>query len=315
MPMSKTKLAILIASLSVIASASAKATSVILVAQDNDVVAEYDATTGAVINASLVSGLNNPNGLAVSADNAILVSSVGTAGAGVVAKYDLTTGAAINANFVTGLRYPEGIFVDSNNNLYVSNSGRTSGSDAGNCVGKYNASTGATINTQLVGTYVASATYVDSQNNLYSAGYNGIGEYNATSGAVVNANFSTDAGVSQFAAYGNDLFATNTNQHCIFEFNLLTGTLINPDFITLASNSFLTGLATDASGHLFIADDANHLIGEYDATTGAAINADFIPDPGGPEQIVITNVSVPEPSTLCLLALGSAGLLAWRRHV
>jgi hypothetical protein len=68
-------------------------------------VGEYDATTGAAINANLITGLNEIFGLAVS-DNKLFVCT-GTEKKGMfvftVGKYDVTTGAAISANFIKGL--------------------------------------------------------------------------------------------------------------------------------------------------------------------------------------------------------------------
>ena len=56
-------------------------------------------------NASLVSGLNSPVGVAVSGGN-LWVTNQGTVG-----EYDATTGATINASLVSGLNGPYGIAV------------------------------------------------------------------------------------------------------------------------------------------------------------------------------------------------------------
>jgi hypothetical protein len=62
-------------------------------------VGEYDAATGAVINASLVTGVSEPEGLVLSG-NTLFVSS-GEANGGSVGTYNATTGAPINPNFIT----------------------------------------------------------------------------------------------------------------------------------------------------------------------------------------------------------------------
>ena len=53
-------------------------------------IGEYNATTGAVINASLVSGLNDPSGIAVSGGNLSVIEPWAAAQIG---EYNATTGA------------------------------------------------------------------------------------------------------------------------------------------------------------------------------------------------------------------------------
>jgi hypothetical protein len=69
-------------------------------------VGEYDATTGAAINAAFITGLNSPNGLTLDDNNHLFVVNTGN---GTVGEYDATTGAGINPNFITGLGTPGGI--------------------------------------------------------------------------------------------------------------------------------------------------------------------------------------------------------------
>src|SRR5258707_1052328 len=73
------------------------------------VVGKYDATTGAAISATFITGLNRPGGLAVLGNTLFVANS----GGGTVGKYDAKTGAAINATFITGLNRPEGLAVKS----------------------------------------------------------------------------------------------------------------------------------------------------------------------------------------------------------
>jgi hypothetical protein len=63
---------------------------------------EYNATTGAAINASFITGLSEPEGLAVSGNDLFVVNTL----ADTVGEYNATTGAVINANFITGLLGP-----------------------------------------------------------------------------------------------------------------------------------------------------------------------------------------------------------------
>jgi DNA-binding beta-propeller fold protein YncE len=73
------------------------------------VVDKYDAKTGAAINASFITGLGFPLGLAVLGNKLFVVDFA----SGTVGKYDATTGEAINANFITGLQFPTGLAVKS----------------------------------------------------------------------------------------------------------------------------------------------------------------------------------------------------------
>jgi hypothetical protein len=99
-------------------------------------VGEYNATTGAVINANFITGLELPRGLAVSGNN-LFVTNWG-APYSTVGEYDATTGAAMNANFATGLNTPGGLAV-SGNDLFVADYGNST-------VIQYDTTTGAVIN-------------------------------------------------------------------------------------------------------------------------------------------------------------------------
>jgi hypothetical protein len=82
-------------------------------------VGAYNATTGALINATLITGatLNSPTdiGLAISGNTLYLPKTPYT-----VATYNATTGAAINVNFAAGNDHPVGLAI-SGNSLFVVN--------------------------------------------------------------------------------------------------------------------------------------------------------------------------------------------------
>jgi hypothetical protein len=99
---------------------------------NNGSVGEYDAITGAAINANFITGPNS-FGLALSGNNLFVANWVGTT----VGEYDATTGVAVNANFITGLNNPTGLAL-SGGNLFVS-------SYNGGTVGEYDAATGDPI--------------------------------------------------------------------------------------------------------------------------------------------------------------------------
>ena len=91
---------------------------------------------GSTINASLISGLSNPNGIAISGNDLF----VATQNPGTIGKYT-TSGATVNSSLITGFDSPQGLAV-SENNLFVSNTGDGT-------VGEYTTS-GATVNANLI---------------------------------------------------------------------------------------------------------------------------------------------------------------------
>ena len=68
-------------------------------------IGEY-TTSGATVNASLVSGLTNPAGIAVSGSDLFVVNQ----GSGTIGEYT-TTGVTVNASLVSGLDNPSGIAI------------------------------------------------------------------------------------------------------------------------------------------------------------------------------------------------------------
>ena len=108
-------------------------------------VGQYDATTGATINANFINGGQGLNWPSERSDrnNHLFVASNGTDS---VAEYNATTGATINATFINssqGLSNPVGLAMDGNNHLFVANA-------VNSTVGEYDATTGATINPAFI---------------------------------------------------------------------------------------------------------------------------------------------------------------------
>jgi streptogramin lyase len=100
-------------------------------------IGEYDALTGATINAALVTGLNQPTGLAISGSHLYIANS----GDGTIGQYNLD-GTAVNPALITGLDNPLDIAAF-NGDLFVVNNGQ-------NSIGQYDATTGAAINATLI---------------------------------------------------------------------------------------------------------------------------------------------------------------------
>jgi hypothetical protein len=239
-------------------------------------VSEYNATTGAVINANLITGVGQAGAIFLSGNTLYVAnaSEFGTVGA-----YNATTGAAINANLITGLDSTAGLLV-SGNHLYVASSGPATGNLLSR-VGEYDASTGAAINANLIPVPSASSLFGGlalSGNILFVADSTGkVGEYDATTGTVINPSIITVPGAaSALLVSGNTLFVGNgSNGGGVGEFNATTGAAINANLtkgqaIGLAlsgNNLFVSGQGAVTPG----------TVSEYNATTGALIAANFVP--------------------------------------
>src|SRR6266481_2358730 len=105
----------------------------------SNTIGEYNATTGAPINSSFISGLDFPNGIALFGGNLFVANS----GNNTIGEYNAATGASINSSFISSvLNEPRGIALFGGN-LFVANSGN-------NTIGEYNAATGAPINSSFI---------------------------------------------------------------------------------------------------------------------------------------------------------------------
>ena len=249
----------------------------------NNTIGEYNATTGATVNASLVSaGLNGPAGIAVSGGN-LFVANENT---GTIGEYNATTGATVNSALISGLDQPQGIAV-SGGNLFVANEGDGT-------IGEYNATTGTTVNSALISGLGFPFGIAVSGGNLFVVSGNTIGEYNATTGATVNS--ALISGLNNpwgIAVSGGDLFVTNTFGYTIGEYTT-SGATVNSALIS--GLNYPTGIAV-SGGNLFVV--CNGTIGEYNATTGATVNASLVSGLNVPDYIaVVTPTPTPTPSHL-----------------
>jgi hypothetical protein len=123
----------------------------------SNVLSEYDATTGALINptfATIPGTFNSAHGMVIDALNHLLVAEDLN---NRVLEFDATTGALINANFITGLNVPVDLALDGNNHLFVAN--QLSGTGA---VREFDATSGAIINPNFIPglTYARSLLFV-----------------------------------------------------------------------------------------------------------------------------------------------------------
>ena len=69
-------------------------------------IGEYNAATGATVNATLISGLNGPGGIAISGGNLFVANFA----SGTIGEYTLS-GETVNASLISGLNQPTDIAV------------------------------------------------------------------------------------------------------------------------------------------------------------------------------------------------------------
>jgi len=243
------------------------------------VIGAYDSTTGSVITADLITGLNSPYGIASDARGNLYIGSI--ADTGTIGKY-ASDGSVINASLITGVK-SIGLAVDGAETLFAPtyNSPR---------VGAYSATTGATIDENLI-TGLRSGSYGiahDGLGHLYVATGAVIGEYN-TDGSVVNPNLIALENPSYSIAFsGGKVYVTTFSSNNVFAFDATTGAVAS-DFETITMPA-PTGIAI-CDGYLFIASNSTGRVAKYNMD-GSLVNASLISGLSSPVGIVV----VPEPS-------------------
>jgi len=264
--------------------------------------AEYDATTGSLVNSNFLTG--GPSGLVgVASGNNLYVINGNT-----VSEYNATTGAVINANFITGLDSPIAIAI-SGNTLFIPSWSKYT-------IGTYNATTGAPINVNFI-TGVWTQSLSVSGNTLFvtvlTPDPNNPGvdieptrTYNATTGALIDANFLP---ICTFAVSNNMVFTISYSDpdlvHIanIGEYDATTKTLIRTINVNNDMSRAVTGLAV-LGNNLFVATSADppvsnsSTIREYDVNTGAVINSNLI---SGVDISGLLAISVSLPTTTPLV--------------
>lgn len=255
-------------------------------------IGEY-ALSGQTINASFITGLSSPTGMAVSGGYLYVAQENGT-----IRKYT-TSGTLVNASLISGLYGPWGITI-SGNDLFVANGGGESST-----IGEYTTS-GATVNASLVSGLGNPTGLATDGNYLYVTCWHtgNVGIY-TTSGTAISSFGAPGAYPGGVVLDGNGHLYVSTLGG-VGEYTT-AGVPVNPLLISGGYNSGI-GIALDGNGHLFWADNyggaGGNVIGEY-TTNGQLINASFITGLSNPVAIVV----VPEPSSSVLVLFGLLGLM------
>lgn len=261
--------------------------------------------SGATLNRRLVSGLLQPEGIAVSGDKLF----VADLSAGTIGEYT-SSGTTMNRALISGLRGPIGIAV-SEGFLYVTNISEGT-------VGKYTMS-GETVNAALIsglgnglqGIAISGEHLFVTTSGLSLESNGTIGEF-TTSGATVNRmlvsglDYPVDIAVS-----GDSLFVANVYGGTIGEYTT-SGTPVNPALISGLDAALAIAMFGE---NLFVGsfDNISHTgrIGEY-TVSGEPVNPTLISGLNGPFGIAVSEPAPPSApdasSTWSLLLLALATL-------
>ena len=241
----------------------AEAQQVFVTSELNGTIGVYNATNGTAVNASLVSGLAGPDGIAISGSNIYVANHY----AGTIGVYNATSGTAANASLVSGLSFPLGIAV-SGSNIYVTK--YLSGT-----IGVYNAQSGTAVNASLVSGLASPWGIAVYGSNIYVANYNAgtIGVHNATSGTAVNASLVSGLnGPTGIAVHGSNIYVAKYNAGTIGVYNATSGAVVNASLVSGLNGP--SGIAIYGS-NIYVTNVISGTIGVY-TTSGAVVNARLV---------------------------------------
>jgi WD40 repeat protein len=283
-------------------------TSALLVSSGNNTVLQYDAGTGAFIDAFVSAGsggLSDPRGLALGPAGDLFVSSFATNS---VLEYNGTTGT-FERVFVTpgsgGLSGPFDLSFGSNGNLFVDSS-------VSDQVLQYDGSTGAFINSFATGAVPALNTprgMVFGSGNLFVSGEGDrIWRFDASTGTFQSSTFGDNPRGLAIGPDGN-LYASFRVANLVERYSGSTGAPIG-EFVTNAGNGGLLnplGLNFGPDGNLYVVGSGNNGVLRYNGATGTFIDNFVAGGSGGlanPQFLLFAPQQVPEPGAFGCLASG-----------
>ncbi len=257
------------------------------------IVNKYDVDTGALVAERFIQGLAEPHDLCL--DKGVLYVLQGN---GTIGKYDAQTGAAINDHFITGFQMPQAMAVR-DGVIYVTsfawpfqNLQTIHGEPC--LIGKYDASTGATINANLLQTDHLAGSIAVAGHDLFVADAsplnpNGPAVYDTTTGSPVPRNYqpmlngagavtanddwvwftcgarSPDGYLFKYSATGD---ANGVQGFAMAYFHPLITNMNMPSVVAVSGEEVIVGSGSGTG------------LSKYNATTGDLIKADFISDRG-----------------------------------
>jgi hypothetical protein len=253
-------------------------------------ISEY-STSGMPIHAPVVSGLDDPLGIALSGSDLFVALHFD----GKVAEYNATSGATVNPSVVSGLGGDTNDVAVSGSDLFVAH---------GNTIGEYTTS-GSPVSPSFITGLSTPDGIAFSGGDIFVSNYgnNTIGEYTTSGTALDPALISGLHGPENIDVSGSDLFVANYQSGTIGEYTT-SGTTVNPAlFSTGPDNPY--GLALSGSD-LYVTNIFNNDVGEY-TTSGGTVDPSLLS--GIITPFGIAAVQVPEPTSLALIGVSLVSLL------
>lgn len=278
----------------------------------NGFIGEY-ASDGSPINTALISGLDDPMGIATSGGNIFVVNSL----SGTVGEY-ATDGSTINSSLISGLTFPDALAISGSDIFVISyGNGGYNGT-----IGEYTLS-GAPVNTSLVTGLTAAAGLTvipdlfnvgESDIFLVNDNNQSIDKYTVSGGVVTASHPYLIAGLdspSGVGIEGGDIFVSNQGASSTIGQYTLSGATVNGSLISGLDHP--ESLAISGSGDILVGSYGNNTIGEY-TTSGGTVNSSLISGLSNPTGIAVIPTPTPEPSTEALMAFGTAALFGLCRR-
>jgi hypothetical protein len=263
-----------------------KAQVIYVVNNASGTIGEY-GLDGSTINASLITNLNSPFGIAISGNDVFVANN----GADTVGEYT-TSGATVNASLISGLPQPNGLAI-SGNDLFVGCDNNSYSGNANGFVGEYTTS-GARVNASVITSLFNPYGIAISGNDIFVANYyyNWIGEY--TTGGPVNSDIiNCQYEPWGIAISGTNVFITQWYESDIGEYST-SGATVNASLIgQLDGPSGIAILGTN----IFVVNYFGGTVGEY-TLSGATINTSLITGLNHPFGIAIGPPSPPDLTSI-----------------
>ena len=204
----------------------------------------------------LISGLNNPGGVAVNSSGSVFIADTGN---NAIKEWNPAT-QTINTLVSSGLNNPDGVAVDGAGNVYIADT-------YDNAIKEWNPTTHTLTILVSTGLDQPHGVAVDGAGNVYIAdtGDNAIKEWNASNQSLTTL---VSTGLNQPRGVAVDgegkVYIADTNDFAIKEWNAAT------QAVTILVSSGLEspcGVAVDGSGNVYIADSGDYVIKEWNAST------------------------------------------------
>jgi hypothetical protein len=255
-------------------------------------VAKY-ANSGAVVNASLITGLTRAAGIALGTNGHLYVAD---SGKGTIGEYT-SFGATVDASLVTGLSDPMGLVLDGNGHIYVASYNQGT-------VGEYTVS-GTTVNAALIaGLFEPTGLTLDGQGHVFMVDplRTVVVEY-TTSGTLVNSSL-CPGNLVVADGYGY-LFVAQTSNGTNFVIAEYTTSGVPINTSLISGSGYAAAIVLDGNQNIFLASGNQaglYTIGEY-TTSGGTVNASLITGLSTVSFLTVTAVAPSPPSVTLMKAV------------